>query len=143
MSVAARTTMEIKKPGKVASTAATMINRAGIVFSALVLVAAVIGVIYNLWLAIGWYNQPFLGVMTSRTLVVNGTSPLQSGTWPGLEAGLRPYDQILAVNNMSFEGQTDPGPKLNQLLATIPTGMSFPVKVFRLRWVVRNLVSNW
>ncbi len=70
--------------------------------------------------------------MTSRTLVVNGTSPLQSGTWPGLEAGLRPYDQILAVNNMSFEGQTDPGPKLNQLLATIPTGMSVPVKVFRL-----------
>src|SRR5258706_896133 len=132
MSVAARTTMEIKKPGKVASTAATMINRAGIVFSALVLVAVVIGVIYNLWLANGWYNQPFLGVMTSRTLVVNGTSPLQSGTWPGLEAGLRPYDQILAVNNMSFEGQTDPGPKLNQLLATIPTGMSVPVKVFRL-----------
>src|ERR1041385_2754376 len=131
MGVAARTTMEVNRPGKVASTTATIIDRAGIVISAIALVVAIIGAIYSLWLAVGWSNQPFLGAMTSRNLVVNGTTPLQVDTWPGVQAGLRPYDKILTVDNTSFDGQTDPGPKLNQLLATIPTGMSIPVEIFR------------
>jgi signal transduction histidine kinase len=131
MSVAARTTVELQKPGNFGSAAVSMVDRAGIIISGLSLVAATIGVIYGLWLAIGWYNQPFLGVMTSHSLVVNGTTPLQSGTWPGLVAGLRPYDKILAVNDTNFEGLTDPGPALNQAIATIPTGMTTNVKIFR------------
>src|ERR1044071_6861664 len=107
MSVAARTTMEIQKPGKLGSATATMTDQAGIIISAVALIAAAVGVIYGLVLAIGWYNQPFLGVMTSHTLVVNGTTPLQSGTWPGLQSGLRPYDKILAINDTNFENLTE------------------------------------
>src|SRR4051794_17761595 len=99
MSIAARSTSEIELPGKSGSTTASLTNRAGILLTGAVLVIAAIGLIYYASLAITWYNHPFLGLLTSNNLVVLGTRPLENGSWPGLEAGLKQYDRILRLES--------------------------------------------
>src|SRR5436190_7685972 len=107
MSVAARTTVEI--PNRRSGLGLAFWDRLGIALSGLALVVGTVAVLYTLVLGINWYSQPFLGAMTSSTLVVNGTRPLGSETWNGLQAGLRPNDRILNLDGVQFDGTENPG----------------------------------
>src|SRR5206468_4199892 len=80
---------------------------------------------------INWYSEPFLGVMTSSTLIVNGTRPLGGENWPGLAAGLNTNDQILKLDDVSFAGVDNPGGLLNQELGKRRFGQEVTVEVFR------------
>src|SRR5579859_2859805 len=113
MNIAAQSTIELETPTKPRSNVNMLLDRLGLALSGLSLAAAAVGIIYCLILAISWYNLPFLGVLTSHSLVVNATQPLTQEKWAGLDAGLQPGDQILALDNISFESVADPGPALN------------------------------
>ncbi|HLY28965.1 MAG TPA: GAF domain-containing protein [Aggregatilineales bacterium] len=123
--------MEIEVPTRARSSLSLLLDKIGSVLSGLSLVAAALGLIYCLILALGWYNQPFLGVMTSHSLTVGTTQPLTDEKWPGLLAGLQAGDQILALDKTSFENLADPGPALDSALAADTTGQLVTVRIFR------------
>ncbi len=94
------------------------------------------GLVYLLLLALGWYDTPFLGVLTSDTLVVNGTRPLTGEEWGGFSAGLRTYDQITRIKSDSGDvvfdaNDPDTANKLNQLLSAQHRGQAIQVEVLR------------
>src|SRR5579859_2534999 len=103
MNLAAHSTMEMEVPTRARSGFSLLLDRVGVVLSGLSLVAAALGLVYCLILAIGWYNQPFLGLMTSHTLTVSTTQPLTDEKWPGLVTGVQAQDQILGLDKTSFE----------------------------------------
>lgn len=64
---------------------------AALVVSGLVAAVALVG-------ALVWWSQPFVGVLTTTTLVVDGSDSLAGPSWPGHDAGLRPGDRITALD---------------------------------------------
>lgn len=55
-----------------------------------------------LLLALNWRNLPFPGFMLTPRTTVTAGQPVGEGTWPGLEAGLRAGDTILAFDEVSL-----------------------------------------
>ena len=53
--------------------------------------SAIIMMVIYLVLALQWHNQPFLGVLTSNTLMVNRASPVVDAQWSGRAAGIRDF----------------------------------------------------
>ncbi len=64
----------------------------------ILLVSSTIAAVAYLATAISWRSEPFLGVLYTRTLVVDGSTPLTENGFPGLIAGLRRADQIVGIN---------------------------------------------
>ncbi|MBZ0300347.1 MAG: hypothetical protein K8J31_11420, partial [Anaerolineae bacterium] len=83
-----------------ASTAhSSLKNRLWIGVTALIgLVSAAMLVLY-LGLALNWRSHPFIGVMFTPLLVVDGSQSLGPQSWPGLESGLHRMDRIAAIND--------------------------------------------
>src|SRR5258708_14372053 len=131
MSVAAQTSMDIDVPENTRSGLDSIAGAVGIALSGVLLAVAIVGVVYTLLLGSRWYNEPFLGVFTSHTLVVSSIRPISGEAWTGIAAGLRTDDKILAVNDVSFEDVADPGPLFNNTLASLQNGDTVKVKIFR------------
>jgi signal transduction histidine kinase len=82
-------------------------NRVGL---ALALAVAVLGValaVGALSAALQWRSEPFFGALLTRTLVVDGSVPVSTDTWPALEAGLQRGDQIIALNGQALSDTPD------------------------------------
>ncbi len=75
-----------------------------ITLAAVALATAVVIVIaiYYLGLGLGWRNTPFIGVMTTQTLTVDGSQPVDASGWSGLNAGLQRGDHLLGINGTTF-----------------------------------------
>ncbi len=73
-------------------------NRVGAALVLFSLVTCVVATILYLQAALEWRSAPFLGVMYSRTLVLDGSTPLTETGFPGLNAGMRRGDQIVGIN---------------------------------------------
>ncbi len=131
MSVAARTTVEPEVAARRTGLVLAFWERVGIALSGFALVLGIAGVLYAAVVGVNWYKQPFLGAMTSNTLIVNGTRPLSGERWPGLESGLKPNDRILSIDDVSFEEAANPGALFNQTLANRRTGQEIRVQIFR------------
>lgn len=72
----------------------------------LAVVTAVAAAAY-LVLALQWRQQPFLGVMVSRSLAVDGSYSLAETPWPGLSAGLQRRDHIVSINGQALAAAPD------------------------------------
>lgn len=78
--------------------AAPAANRALLAVTlALAVVTAAAAAAY-LVLALQWRQQPFIGVLVSRNLAVDGSYSLSATPWPGLSAGLQRRDHIVSIN---------------------------------------------
>lgn len=58
--------------------------------------------IIYLLLALHWRSNPFMGVLLSHNLTVNAARPAGSESWPGLDAGLLPGDQLISINGQTL-----------------------------------------
>lgn len=64
-------------------------------------IAVIAGVIY-LSAALEWRGLPFVGVLTSRTLMVDASTPINAQEWAARNAGLRRGDHLIAINGEAF-----------------------------------------
>ena len=90
-----------------------LLDRLGIILCVVVLAGGIIALATQTLLAVRWYNTPFSGVMWMDGLMVDDSQPL-NGTWAGLQAGLRPGDQLLDLtdangNTTQFSTASDDG----------------------------------
>ncbi len=95
------------------------------------MVVAILAVLYGFALAVRWYNQPFLGVLTSEYMVVDETGPMVAGAWPGLSAGIQPGDRLLRINDVTLDGFPNPGALINDTLSRLTAGSKVTVEVAR------------
>lgn len=107
----------------------------GTVLAGIALFVAGASMVWLLVLAINWYNQPFLGVMYSHTLVVGGSQSLGE-TWEGLKAEIKPRDRITGVNIEGNVFKVDPGDpdaaaRLNEILAQSRRGQIATIDISR------------
>jgi signal transduction histidine kinase len=77
-------------------------QRSAMIITVTAAVVAVAAMILYLVLALNWSKQPFMGALMSRTLVIDGSQPTQTGTWPGLVAGLERLDRITSINGQKL-----------------------------------------
>ncbi len=131
MDAAARTTAEIEVSQKHRHASAALWDRVGIVASGAAILFGTLGILYALMLAVDWNNQPFLGVLVSRTAVVTNTRPLGSVSWEGFDKGLKANDAILALDGVNIDDAANPGEALNHLLAARHPGQDVTLRVFR------------
>jgi signal transduction histidine kinase len=113
-------------------------DRLETILTAVAMVSAALGVVYGLALAIRWYNQPFLGLLTSEQLVVSDTRPVGDNLWQGFNAGIQPRDQILKLEELTgekrsftFKDVPNPGAVLNEALSTMHIGQNVSIEIFR------------
>ncbi len=66
-------------------------------FFILAIVAALVLMLFYGWLAFNWQSRPFLGVMYSQTLTIEGVYAMSADPWPAFEAGMRPGDRIVGI----------------------------------------------
>lgn len=105
----------------------------------LFMVGLIVGAASLAWLlllGLNWYNQPFIGVLTTPNLVVNSAKPLTNESWAALEAGMKPRDRItgVSIENTSLTVEAsdiEAANKLNQLLATSRRGQVVTLEVLR------------
>lgn len=83
--------------------ASTAYGRRGFIALALLAGGVAIAALIYLGLALQWRGEPFFGVMLTSALVVDGARPSGDAPWPGLAAGLRRGDQIIAVNGQQLD----------------------------------------
>ena len=82
--------------------AALAANRALLAVTlALAVMTAAAAIVYFV-LALQWREQPFLGVLVSRNLVVDGSNSLGETPWPGHSAGLQRRDHIVSINGQAL-----------------------------------------
>ncbi len=81
--------------------------------------------------AFAWREQPFLGVRTARTLVVNGALPVAAGEWEGYNAGIRRLDVLTSLNGQPLDQGIESGAGLNALLGTLSVGQIVTVEFER------------
>lgn len=55
--------------------------------------------------ALQWRGEPFLGLLYTRTLVIDGSTPLTDAGFPALTAGMRRGDQIVGVNGEALPSE--------------------------------------
>src|SRR5258708_16027476 len=138
MSVAARTTAEVEIARQGEHAAASTFERASVMLTGAALVASTLGLLVTLVLALIWFNHPFLGVLTSNTLVVTTARPLDQGSWAGLNAGLRPFDRILRIHGersvpdfVELDGKSDAVALYDNALKQLTVGELTTIQVFR------------
>lgn len=64
--------------------------------------AAALAILVYLATALIVASRPFLGVLVSPALTVVDAGPVGTASWPGLDAGLAPGDQIIAVDGTAL-----------------------------------------
>ena len=72
----------------------------------------------GIYLAVGWVKEPFIGSFYEHTLVFNDTGPVQKGTAWELNAFVASGDQLVAVNHVPVQSQSD--------VSKVITGNFFP-----------------
>ena len=77
-------------------------GRIGLWLNAVAAVIVVLAAVYYLVLAAQWRAQPFLGVLLTHTLTVDGSLPVSSSGWAGLQAGMQRGDHVVAVNDRAL-----------------------------------------
>ncbi len=108
-------------------------NRVGVGLVLFSLVVCVVAVVLYLQAALDWRSAPFLGVMYSRTLVIDGSTPLTDEGFPGLNAGMRRGDQIVGINGEALP-ITDVGAALervNDIRATLDATQPLTLEFLR------------
>ncbi|MBE2271926.1 MAG: GAF domain-containing protein, partial [Anaerolinea sp.] len=80
------------------ATEARLDNRIGMALALLALVVAVIAAGAFLSLAVTWRGEPFLGALFTRTLTIDGSTPISEGGFAALTAGMRRGDRFMAIN---------------------------------------------
>ncbi|MBN8639489.1 MAG: GAF domain-containing protein [Anaerolineae bacterium] len=108
-------------------------NRVGVGLVLFSLVVCVIAVVLYLQAALDWRSAPFLGVMYSRTLVIDGSTPLTDEGFPGLNAGMRRGDQIIGINGEALP-ITDVGvalERVNAIRATLDATQPLTLEFLR------------
>ena len=106
-----------------APAAAPAANRALLaVTTALAVITAAAAVVY-LALALGWREQPFLGVLVSRNLAVDGSYSLGDTPWPGLSAGLQRRDHIVSLNGQMLAASPDAFDEARQTFSQLLRGL--------------------
>lgn len=105
--------------------------------------ALVFGVSVTVWatvLGLRWFNQPWLGVLYSPNLTINGTKTLVGAAWNGYAPDkLQTFDRIIAISfddassrrTETFDGSATAGPKLVELLANRRPAQAVTVQVNR------------
>ncbi len=78
---------------------ARIINRFWIGVTALIGLISALMLILYLVLALNWRQDPFIGVLFTPLLVVDGSQSLGGESWPGLDNGLQRMDRIVAIND--------------------------------------------
>ena len=93
----------------VSKSSSTTLNRLWIAIT--VLVAAIGAVLLVLYLlaALEWENRPFPGALLTPLLTVDESQPLAEISWPGLDAGLRPLDRVVAMNGEALYAPANVG----------------------------------
>jgi signal transduction histidine kinase len=99
-------------------------------WASLALLVAIGAAVLGLLWAVQWYNHPFAGAIMYRTGTVIGARPLAGGTWAALEAGVKPGDRLLSIDDRVVLG-ANAGQALNAYLATLPFGHVARVEVLR------------
>src|SRR5215831_18256409 len=137
MTVAARTTneAELSVQRRSLQQSATW-DSAGIALSGIALLVGLLLVLYSLIPALQWYNTPFPGIVTSYSLIVTGTRGLTTGSWMGLDAGLKPNDRLIKLTydgtsgpvDVKFDSNVD---LYNQTLAHLRFGQQVTIQVLR------------
>ncbi|MCS7071153.1 MAG: hypothetical protein NZM00_06580, partial [Anaerolinea sp.] len=87
--------------------AASALDRVGLAVVILAVGIAFVAAALYLYAALTWRSQPFLGVMTTHTLMVDGSIPLTDVQWPARSAGLRRGDQIIGINHEALAPTPD------------------------------------
>ncbi|NWG16181.1 MAG: GAF domain-containing protein [Chloroflexi bacterium] len=83
-------------------------QRAGFVFTAAACGLAAIALIVFLVAALQSRSHPFFGATLTPYLVVDGNESISAVPWAGLNAGLKRFDRIIAINDQPlFEKPTD------------------------------------
>ncbi|MCK6577932.1 MAG: GAF domain-containing protein [Anaerolineae bacterium] len=96
-------------------------DRVGVILLWANVVVAVVVAALALINALNWSGQPFLGALTTRSLVVDSTLPADSAIWSTLSAGLQTGDRLISLNGVPLatgEGR----PALNDLLKALAVG---------------------
>jgi len=71
-----------------------------VIVAAVLAAASALIVLVN---ALEWRSQPFLGVLVTRGLMVDGSIPLESASWAAFNAGLQRGDHLLGINDVMFQ----------------------------------------
>ena len=107
--------------------------RRSFIMLALLVGGVLLAALVYLGLALQWRGEPFLGVMLTSTLVVDGARPSGDAPWPGLAAGLHRGDQIIAIDGQPLD-LADGGarlPAFHALRAGLEHGAAVEVSVVR------------
>lgn len=91
----------------------------GIITTGLLLVYLVSAVLF--------LSRPFPGMMVSHTMLVNGGQSQSGTTWTALDAGLRPQDQIIGINEIPLITANNPDyrsarSRFNEILGGLSIG---------------------
>ena len=76
-----------------------IMNRVWIAITALIGVIAGFALLIYLVTALNWRSQPFIGVLFTPIVAVDGSTALGNEAWHGLANGLQRLDQIVAIND--------------------------------------------
>ncbi|MCB9456516.1 MAG: GAF domain-containing protein [Anaerolineaceae bacterium] len=139
--------------GQVASTHSTPIallsnlpfRRPGFAITLLLALVAAGLLLTFLVLALEWRGQPFLGVMLTPNMVVDGSEPVNADSpWTGLQAGLARGDQVVAVNGIQLMSSAQDYAMARTRLRDVMAGLKLGdrVSVTFLRSAVGNGVSH-
>lgn len=104
MSAAAETSPTVPPATSSAASAQTAGRGVRLLLALTAVVLALAGLLAALALAgaLAWWRQPFAGVLTTPALTVDGSDSLAGPSWPGVAAGLRPGDQLAALNGQAL-----------------------------------------
>lgn len=93
--------------GAVAPPAVSTSDRLGLIAAIAAVGIALVAAVLYLSAALTWWSNPFLGVMTTHTLMVDGSVPITADQWAARNAGLRRADRIVGFNNEPFADSPD------------------------------------
>ncbi|MBZ0275921.1 MAG: hypothetical protein K8I60_07250, partial [Anaerolineae bacterium] len=107
MSAASEVNSTSKTPSAQRTQLAVLSNlisqRPGFLITLLLAVIATVVMLVFLVQALEWRTHPFLGVMVTPTMVVDGSLPISSDApWSGIQAGLMRGDELISVNRVNL-----------------------------------------
>jgi len=80
-----------------------------------------------LGLALQWGRGTFPGIFVTPALVVDQTTPVEHGSWPGLAAGLMPGDRIVSLNGDDLGATLDALDRFHALSHSLAPGQRISV----------------
>ncbi|MBL8161964.1 MAG: GAF domain-containing protein [Anaerolineae bacterium] len=77
-------------------------SRLRVTLTAVMAIVALVVLVVFLLGALEWRRNPFFGAMLTPYMVVDGSVPITTNAWPGLEAGLQRLDQLVSINRRNL-----------------------------------------